>query len=71
MHGSLRGFLAEPALDAGAKAGSHAFGLIALGKFILRLPAEVLEEELPRLKQTLIAVSPVLVQMITIAIIIV
>lgn len=56
MHSSLRGFLAEPASDVGTKAGSHAFGLIALGKFILRLPAEVLEEELPRLKQTLIAV---------------
>ncbi|KIL00373.1 hypothetical protein PAXRUDRAFT_252915 [Paxillus rubicundulus Ve08.2h10] len=55
MHGSLRAFLAEPALDAGVKAGSHAFGLIALGKFILRLPAEVLEEELPRLKQTFIS----------------
>lgn len=57
MHSSLRVFLAEPTLDAGVKAGSHAFGLIALGKFILRLPTEVLEEELPRLKQTLIAVS--------------
>ncbi|KAF8138205.1 clasp N terminal-domain-containing protein [Boletus edulis] len=55
MHSSLRGFLAEPALDVGVKAGSQAFGLIALGKFILRLPTEVLEEELPRLKQTLIA----------------
>lgn len=57
MHSSLRTFLAEPALDVGAKAGSQAFGLIALGKFILRLPTEVLEEELPRLKQTLITVS--------------
>ncbi|KAF9246968.1 clasp N terminal-domain-containing protein [Melanogaster broomeanus] len=55
MHSALRGFLAEPALDAGVKAGSQAFGLIALGKFILRLPAEVLEEELPRLKQTFIS----------------
>lgn len=60
MHSSLRAFLAESASDVGAKAGSHAFGLIALGKFILRLPAEVLEEELPRLKQTLIAVSLVI-----------
>lgn len=55
MHSSLRSFLAEPASDPSVKAGSHAFGLIALGKFILRLPAEVLEEELPRLKQTFIA----------------
>lgn len=55
MHSSLRSFLAEPASDPLVKAGSHAFGLIALGKFILRLPVEVLEEELPRLKQTFIA----------------
>ncbi|KIJ70299.1 hypothetical protein HYDPIDRAFT_78420 [Hydnomerulius pinastri MD-312] len=55
MHSSLRAFLAEPAVDPGVKAGSHAFGLIALGKFILRLPAEVLEEELPRLKHTFIS----------------
>ncbi|KAG6335300.1 hypothetical protein ID866_3784 [Astraeus odoratus] len=55
MHSSLRTFLAEPAPDTTVKAGSHAFGLIALGKFILRLPAEVLEEELPRLKQTFIS----------------
>jgi CLIP-associating protein 1/2 len=31
------------------------FGLIALAKFALRLPAEVLEEELPRLKHTLVS----------------
>lgn len=55
MHSSLRSFLAEPASDPLVKAGSHAFGLIALGRFILRLPVEVLEEELPRLKQTFIA----------------
>lgn len=55
MHGSLRAFLAEPSSDASAKDASHAFGLIALGKFVMRLPAEVLEEELPRLKSTLIA----------------
>ncbi|KAI0269241.1 clasp N terminal-domain-containing protein [Gloeopeniophorella convolvens] len=36
-------------------AGSYAFGLLALAKFVLRLPAEVLEDELPRLKTTLIA----------------
>lgn len=53
MHGSLRAFLAEPSLDTGAKDASHAFGLIAVGKFVMRLPAEVLEEELPRLKSTL------------------
>ncbi|KAG1753830.1 clasp N terminal-domain-containing protein [Suillus paluster] len=55
MHGSLRAFVAEPSSDASAKDASHAFGLIAVGKFVMRLPAEVLEEELPRLKSTLIA----------------
>jgi CLIP-associating protein 1/2 len=55
MHGSLRAFLAEPSSDTSAKDASHAFGLIAVGKFVMRLPAEVLEEELPRLKSTLMA----------------
>ena len=60
MHASLRAFYAEaPVADHGEtiKATSYAFGLIALGKFILRLPAEIAEEELPRLRQTLITVS--------------
>jgi CLIP-associating protein 1/2 len=59
MHASLRAFQADPhhsSSDGVVKAGSYAFGMIALGKFILRLPAEVLEEELPRLKGTLISV---------------
>ncbi|KAJ7276185.1 clasp N terminal-domain-containing protein [Mycena haematopus] len=58
MHASLRSFSAEaypPTASEEAKAASHAFGLIALGKFILRLPAEIAEEELPRLKKTLIS----------------
>jgi hypothetical protein len=38
------------------KSTTYAFGLIALGKFVLRLPAEIAEEELPRLKVTLISV---------------
>ena len=42
--------------DADVKSATVAFGLIALGKFILRLPAEIAEEELPRLKATLISV---------------
>ncbi|KAJ7068076.1 clasp N terminal-domain-containing protein [Mycena amicta] len=58
MHASLRAFNAE-ACPAGsteeAKAATYAFGLIALGKFTLRLPAEIAEEELPRLKGTLIS----------------
>ncbi|KII95772.1 hypothetical protein PLICRDRAFT_48721 [Plicaturopsis crispa FD-325 SS-3] len=58
MHASLRAFHAEapPSFsDADAKAATYAFGLVALGKFILRLPDEILEEELPRLKATLIS----------------
>jgi CLIP-associating protein 1/2 len=59
MHASLKEFHAtEPPSVAGVevKAAAYAFGLIALGKFILRLPAEVAEEELPRMKTTLISV---------------
>ncbi|KAG6890930.1 hypothetical protein C0995_000887 [Termitomyces sp. Mi166 len=58
MHASLRAFLAEPrpaTSDDDVKSASYAFGLIALGRFILRLPAEIAEEELPRLKGTLIS----------------
>ncbi|KAF9468966.1 clasp N terminal-domain-containing protein [Collybia nuda] len=58
MHASLRAFYAEacPASsDDDVKSVAYAFGLIALGKFILRLPAEIAEEELPRLKGTLIS----------------
>ncbi|KAG5339205.1 hypothetical protein C0989_005186 [Termitomyces sp. Mn162] len=58
MHASLRAFLAEsrPAMsDDDVISASYAFGLIALGKFILRLPAEIAEEELPRLRGTLIS----------------
>jgi CLIP-associating protein 1/2 len=60
MHNSLRTFLDLP-LPAGAteevKSASQAFGLIALGKFTLRLPAEVAEDEIPRMKGMLISVS--------------
>ncbi|KAJ3909224.1 clasp N terminal-domain-containing protein [Lentinula edodes] len=58
LHASLRTFQSEaPPLqgDVEVKAASYAFGLIALGKFILRLPAEIAEEELPRLRDTLIS----------------
>jgi len=58
MHASLRAFQADKhhsLSDDVIKAASYAFGMIALGKFVLRLPAEVLEEELPRLKGTLIS----------------
>ena len=60
MHASLRLFIAQPVPShcpaPDAKTSSYAFGLIALGKFILRLPAEILEDELPRLKLTLTTV---------------
>lgn len=60
FHGCLRSFQAEQTTeDPEVKAATTAFGLIALGKFILRLPAEIAEEELPRLKGTLIAVCPI------------
>ncbi|KAJ3513329.1 hypothetical protein NLJ89_g3009 [Agrocybe chaxingu] len=58
MHASLKVFHSEapPSPDEEEiKAATYAFGLMALGKFILRLPAEIAEEELPRLKGTLIS----------------
>lgn len=58
LHASLRAFKDEPIppfSSAEVRDGTYAFGLIAMGKFILRLPAEVLEEELPRLRATLIS----------------
>ncbi|KAL1706731.1 clasp N terminal-domain-containing protein [Schizophyllum commune] len=57
LHASLKVFHAEkpsPTADEVVKAQSYAFGLMALGKLILRVPAEIVEEELPRLKSTLI-----------------
>jgi CLIP-associating protein 1/2 len=58
LHAALVSFRATPippSCSEESKASSYAFGLIALAKFALRLPAEVLEEELPRLKHTLVA----------------
>lgn len=60
IHASLKAFYAEapPSFaNNDVKCSSYAFGLIAIGKFMLRLPAEIAEEELPRLKGTLISVS--------------
>jgi hypothetical protein len=59
MHASLRAFYADaPPSPEGeeVKAATFAFGLMALGKYFLRLPAEIAEEELPRLKNILISV---------------
>jgi len=58
MHASLRVFYADAVPSAEGeevKAATFAFGLMALGKYFLRLPAEIAEEELPRLKNTLIS----------------
>lgn len=56
FHGCLKTFqLEQTTVEPEVKATTTAFGLIALGKFILRLPAEIAEEELPRLKGTLIS----------------
>lgn len=58
LHASIRSFWEEPYPPTSSqevKDGTYSFGLIALGKFVLRLPAEVLEEELPRLRTTLIS----------------
>jgi len=52
---SFRASLVPPSCSEDTKASSYAFGLIALAKFALRLPAEVLEEELPRLKHSLVS----------------
>lgn len=62
LHGCIKSFTSNPPppdVGDGAelKTMSYCFGLSALGKFIRRLPGEILEEELPRLKDTLISVS--------------
>src|SRR4051794_35111833 len=64
MHASLRDFYGEaypPESSPDVKASTYAFGLNALGKFILHLPPEVLEDELPRLRQTLISVRDIFI----------
>lgn len=56
MTTSLKHFLTQPIPSEGsseARALAYAFGLLAIGKFLLRLPADIVEEELPRMKTTL------------------
>ncbi|KAI1792902.1 clasp N terminal-domain-containing protein [Ganoderma leucocontextum] len=58
LHATLRAFRdapLPPSATTEIRDSTYAFGLIALGKFFLRLPPEVLEEELPRLRSTLIS----------------
>ena len=67
MHASLRLFYADapPSLEGEeVKAATFAFGLMALGKYFLRLPAEIAEEELPRLKNILISVCILLLHIL-------
>ena len=67
MHASLRAFYADaPPSPEGeeVKAATFAFGLMALGKYFLRLPAEIAEEELPRLKNILISVCILLLHIL-------
>ncbi|KAF8520121.1 clasp N terminal-domain-containing protein [Gautieria morchelliformis] len=56
MEHCLKAFLAQPIPSQAshdAKLRAHAFGLVTLAKFIIRLPADILEEELPKIKLTL------------------
>lgn len=62
MTTSLKLFLTQPIPSEGspeARALAYAFGLLAIGKFLLRLPADIVEEELPRMKTTLTEVRAV------------
>ena len=66
MHGCVKSFASTPPPSdvedsTELKTMSYCFGLSVLGKFIRRLPGEILEEELPRLKDTLISVSTTLI----------
>lgn len=38
------------------RASTQAFGIIGLGKLLMRLPPEILEDELPLMKKTLTSV---------------
>lgn len=60
IHKSLEAFLksyqSETSNDS-VRTSSYAFALIGLAKYILLLPAEVLEDELPRIRPSLLKVS--------------
>ncbi|KAF9519176.1 hypothetical protein BS47DRAFT_1388314 [Hydnum rufescens UP504] len=64
LHACLSEFLSQPVPNcvegrpdtSHVRTSSHAFGIIGLGKLIMRLPAEILEDELPLLKTTLTSV---------------
>lgn len=46
----------EDRVLAQIRASTHAFGIIGLGKLLMRLPPEILEDELPLMKKTLTSV---------------
>ncbi|EJT97660.1 hypothetical protein DACRYDRAFT_119320 [Dacryopinax primogenitus] len=57
LNACLRTFIQQPVPSIGMEAvrsATYAFGLVGLGKFIMRLPSEILEDELPRLKGLLL-----------------
>lgn len=47
----------DSTVDISARTGAYCFCLVAMAKFILVLPAEVVEDELPRVQGSLIKVS--------------
>lgn len=52
----LKAFLTQPIpsyASNDSRIRAHAFGLVTMAKFIIRLPADILEEELPKMKLTL------------------
>ncbi|KAF8528882.1 clasp N terminal-domain-containing protein [Hysterangium stoloniferum] len=57
MNICLKGFLSQPLppfASQDARLRGYAFGLVTMAKFIIKLPADILEEELPKIKSTLI-----------------
>ena len=59
MNACLKTFLSQPVplhASQDTKTRIYAFGLITMAKFIIKLPADILEEELPKMKQTLVEV---------------
>ncbi|KZO89873.1 ARM repeat-containing protein [Calocera viscosa TUFC12733] len=58
LNACLLAFVQQPSppfAAESARPATYAFGLVGLGKFIMRLPPEILEDELPRLKGLLLA----------------
>lgn len=59
VHRTIEDFLKKAIPDEGladARISTYCFALVAMAKFILLLPAEVLEDELPRMKGTIMTV---------------